>query len=347
MAWKTGDKVGENGKYTIEKRLGSGRFAITYLAYYTQGEGKRKGQRVVIKTIKDDWLEEHTAEQRQELNEKLNKEAMKLSSIKHPHIVRLLETSIFYRSYSDAEGKQQPIICLPLEYIAGVDLDSLAQRHLPEKKALSYIRQIGSALIAIHQQDLLHLDVKPDNILVRLDNHKAVLIGFEFAREIGDPVHMASRKLQKKNEYAAPEWDEEKQQELTKSSDVYSLAATLYRLLTGEKPPTAQQRKASEDIRNKLKEFEVSKPVRDAINSAMEVEPDSRTETVQAFLTELGMGRYSIPLDILADPRWQGVAALIGAATLFVTAMLGFMTLKNSPVSPELEPTTNQLKIKN
>lgn len=341
MVWKTGDQVGENGKYTIEKRLGSGRFAATYLAYYTQGEGKRKGQRVVIKTIKDDWLESHPADDQEALNEKLNKEAMKLSSIKHPHIVRLLEKSIFYRVYSDAEGKQHKIICLPLEYIAGVDLDSLAQRHLPERKALSYIRQIGSALIAIHQQDLLHLDVKPNNILVRLDNHQAVLIGFEFAREIGDPVHMASRDIQKKNEYAAPEWDEEKQQELTNSSDVYSLAATLYRLLTGEKPPMAQQ----QDIRNKLKEFAISETVRDAIKSALEIEPDNRTKTVQAFLKKLGIGRYSIPLDILADSRWQGVAALIGAATLFVTAILGIMTLKNSPVSPPIEPPPIEQKV--
>ena len=164
--WSKGYEL-NNGNYTLEKELGRGGFGITYLAK------DRRGKRVVIKTLLDrDLLHRNNL---LEFWGIFANEAVKLAQCSrgNPHIVRLSEGII-------REGE---LPCIIMEYIEGETLfDLVAQQGvLAEKEALVYIGQIGSALRDIHQQGLLHRDVKPQNIMLRKDGSGAVLIDFGIA----------------------------------------------------------------------------------------------------------------------------------------------------------------------
>lgn len=129
-----------------------------------------------------------------------------------------------------------------LEYVDGEDLASRVENQgtLPEAEALRYIQHIGEALTAVHNNGLLHRDVKPQNIMVRFGKSEAVLIDFGIAR------NFVFDQTKKHTEYLTPGFGPiEQYEQLAKRgayTDVYALAATLYFLLTGEVPEQAPTR---------------------------------------------------------------------------------------------------------
>ncbi|NEO22702.1 MULTISPECIES: AAA-like domain-containing protein [unclassified Moorena] len=223
--WLPGYRL-QNGKYTIEKKLGEGGLGITYLA-----RNNKTGDRIVIKTIGNDALRQNNLLEYWKI---FANEAVKLAqcSCGNPHLVSLCEEII-------REGE---LPCLIMEYIEGETLSALVKRQgvLSEEKALLYIQQIGSALWDIHQQGLLHRDVKPNNIMVRNDGSGAVLIDLGIATKFVPGVtqtHLCGRTPG----YAPLEQYEWRSQQ-GPYTDVYALAATLYVLLTGKKPVSADDR---------------------------------------------------------------------------------------------------------
>ena len=110
---------------------------------------------------------------------------------------------------------------------------------LAEDKALLYIGQIGSALMEIHQQGLLHRDVKPHNIMIRQDGQGAVLIDFGIAKKFVSGVTQTFLPALTPG-YAPIEQYEWRSRQDT-YTDVYALAASLYFALTGQKPVTADE----------------------------------------------------------------------------------------------------------
>ncbi len=227
MVWREGRKLKGN-RYTIERVLGRGLSAITYLAFDSEGK------RVVIKTLSDEILMQLQAnpDDIKKLQDRLFQEGTKLAQCQHRHVVRCLG-----EPFRERDGSQE-FVCVPMEYIAGVDLASLPQRQLSEAEALGYIRQIGEALVCVHSQGLLHRDVKPTNILVRQETGEAVLIDFDLARE--NNTQMSSRG-NIFDGFAPPELYLSSLN-IDVRSDIYSLAATLYVLLTGVTPPKAENR---------------------------------------------------------------------------------------------------------
>lgn len=127
------------------------------------------GRYVVIKTLNDTVQKRSnfTKFQQDFLNE-----ALRLAKCSHPHTVQIYEV------------KEGALWCMVMEYIDGEDLFSRVENQgtLPEAEALRYIQQIGEALTVVHSNDLLHRDVKPDNIMVRFGKSEAVLIDFGIAR---------------------------------------------------------------------------------------------------------------------------------------------------------------------
>ena len=147
MAWKPGQKL-QRGKYTIEKALGQGGFGITYLVK------DKQGNQLVIKTL-NDWLQrqyDFAKFQQDFLNE-----ALRLAKFRHPYIVRV-----------DEAIQEGDLWGMVMEYIDGEDLAHRVwhQGVLPESEALRYIQQIGEALTLVHNNGLLHRDIKPLNIMV-------------------------------------------------------------------------------------------------------------------------------------------------------------------------------------
>jgi len=262
MAWKLGQQL-QDGKYTIEKKLGHGGFGITYLAK------DKKDNSFVIKTL----LKEPEADSDdfdKFLQDFIN-EAIKLAKCSHhPHIVKVYECI-----------KEGDIWGMVMEYIEGEELGNLGI--LSEFQALEYIQQIGEALTVVHQNGLLHRDVTPKNILVRNNKSEAVLIDFGIAREFSP--NLTQTHTAYKTAFYAPIEQYNERAKRGAFTDVYALAATLYKVLTGKEPESAISRMMGEPLAppNKLNP-NISDRVHKAILKGLELQSENRPQSVQEWL---------------------------------------------------------------
>jgi serine/threonine protein kinase len=268
MVWKPGTQL-HGGKYTIQKVLGYGQFGITYLAR------EKDSDAVVIKTPNDESLNGPDFNRLQQV---FVQEAVKLAKCKHPHIVE-----------AEAPFQENGVWCIAMEYIDGSDLESRAQTILPEDEALDYIQQIGEALIVVHQNGLLHRDIQPQNIMIRAGKAEAVLIDFGLAREFDHDLTVT--RTEEIVEGFAPLELYSRQADRGAYTDIYSLGATLYVLLTGQLPASAKDRKLSNVRLIVPKEInpQISNRVNQGILWAMALDAKDRPQTVEEWLDSLGL----------------------------------------------------------
>ncbi|MEY2911683.1 MAG: Serine/threonine-protein kinase [Cyanobacteriota bacterium] len=159
MAWVRGDQL-QNGRYTIERELKTGRFGVNYIAK------NRQDDLLLLKTLDVNSLTSLSESDKERLETMFMKEAVKLTLCQHEHIVK------FYEPFKEAGYS-----CLVMEYIPGETLDKLGK--ISPEQALIYIQQIGEALTIVHQHNLIHGDVQPENIILRAGKSEAVLIDFD------------------------------------------------------------------------------------------------------------------------------------------------------------------------
>jgi serine/threonine protein kinase len=263
MAWTPG-QVLQGGKYTIEHRLGQGGFGITYLAK------DKKGNLVVIKTLKD--TEPNRLDFDQHQQDFVN-QALRLKGCQHPHIVKVYELI--------KEGELWGIV---MEYIAGETLANCGI--LSESEALHYIEQIGDALSFVHENRLLHRDVKPQNIMVRSGQAEAVLIDFGIAREFVPDLTL-THTTNLTPTYAPPEQYNSRAR-WSPCTDIYALAATLYKLLTGKPPASSVSRVIGSTL---MPPQQLNPSISDRVNAAilqgMNLKPENRPQSVQEWLALL------------------------------------------------------------
>jgi serine/threonine protein kinase len=267
MAWLSGQQL-QDGKYTIEKELGEGGFGITYRARDNQGNY------VVIKTLND--AIQKRADFAKFQQDFLN-EAIKLAKCSHPHIVQIYEVI-----------HENDLWCMVMEYIDGEDLGSLVENQgiLSESEALRYIQQIGSALTVVHDNGLLHRDIKPQNIMLRSGKSEAVLIDFGIAREFSQ--NLTQTHTQMLADGFAPIEQYDKKAKRGAFTDVYALAATLYSVLTGELPTISPMRAIGTELAEAKKiNSSISDRVNHAIIKGMEIKPENRPQSVQDWLCML------------------------------------------------------------
>ncbi|MEG4343634.1 serine/threonine-protein kinase [Microcoleus sp. A003_D6] len=268
--WPTGQQL-HNGKYIIEEILGGGGFGVTYRA-----QNSKEGKVVAIKTL--NAISQGKPNFR-ELQTKFMNEALCLATCKHPHVVRVYE--VFPEMAGDIE-----LWCMVMELIDGIDLAGHLEDNgiLSETKALQIIQQVGDALTFVHKQGLTHLDVKPQNIMLRKRGLSAVLIDFGLARQVTTPGKLRTNSNSGIECYAPIELLE-KRAELGSYTDVYSLAATLYVMLTGELPFPSLFRKQNIPLTPpKQHNDKISDRVNAAIIKGMELEPQNRPQSVQEWL---------------------------------------------------------------
>jgi len=293
--WPPGQQLHQR-KYLIEEILGGGGFGVTYRA-----QNLKEGKAVAIKTLNANVQGKPNF---REFQTKFVNEALSLAKCSHPHVVQVYE--VFPETVGNIE-----LWCMVMELIDGIDLASHLEDHgiLSEEKALPIIQQVGSALSFVHQQGFTHLDVKPQNIMIRtppspplvrggvrenipfssstLDKGGqggAVLIDFGLARQVTAPGKLRTNSNSGTECYAPIELLE-KRAELGAYTDVYSLAATLYVMLTGELPFPSQFRKQNIAL-TPPKQFnsEISDRVNAAIVKGMELSPQNRPQSVQEWL---------------------------------------------------------------
>lgn len=289
MVWQAGQSLYRN-RYTVQGKLGSGGFGITYLVK----DGK--GREWVVKTLKDEVMtNEEYADYRDKYLRDFKDEAFRLAICRHRHIVQI-ENSFTHQDFP----------CILMEYIQGIDLWQRLKKQgaLSEAEAVRYIRQIGEALIVVHDKGLLHRDLKPHNIMVRPTQDEAVLIDFGIAREfISDLTQTHSIAL---TPGFAPIEQYDEQGHRGEYTDVYALAATFVTLITGSPPPPSFMRA----VRDRFQvPTGVSAAVQKAIQEGMAVQPEERTQTVEDWLDLLqvstpsfgGMQKQELRFDLGQD----------------------------------------------
>jgi serine/threonine-protein kinase len=177
---------------------------------------------VVIKTLNEAIVQDPNYA---DFLRKFQDEARRLAICNHPHIVRVSDFFI--------ETDRAYIV---MEYIQGVSLDRIIfpNQPLPEATAIRYIQQVSDALKVVHQNGLLHRDVKPENIMLRQGTQDVVLIDFGTAREFAlggaqTQTSMVSSGYTPIEQYLP-------HANRSPATDIYGLAATLYSLLTAQVP---------------------------------------------------------------------------------------------------------------
>jgi serine/threonine-protein kinase len=307
-------KTLQRGKYTLEQEIGRGGFGITYKATH-----QFLGQPVVVKTL-NELLRQ--APQFGKFQRQFQDEARRLAACVHPNIVRVSDFFI-----------EDGLPFMVMDYIPGQTLAKVVfpDCPLPETLAIHYIRQIGAALEAVHQKNLLHRDVKPQNIILRQGTQEVVLIDFGIAREFTPGstqthTNMVSEGYAPIEQYLA-------HAPRTPATDVYALAATLYAILTAKVPVAASLRDRVSMPTVRQVNPRLSVDVERAIISGMEIEAVNRPATVADWLAQLPH-TYS--------QNFSGSSTGGGRQTKN-SIILGFLSQSSQPGVSVLEPPANDV----
>lgn len=212
-----------------------------------------------------------------------------------------------------------------MEYLDGGDLRHYVSKNgaLSESEALSKIIPIARAVEHLHKDGMLHLDIKPDNIVLKEDATTGeiipVLIDFGIAKHFDRHGKPTSRPIAKgaSDGYAPME----QYTEITKFApeiDIYALGATLYFCLTNTNPPKAFDIPSNDTLLVKLP-IGVSQRVKDAIVNAMQRSSYDRTKTVQSFLSSIKQV-YTLPIgtELRSPIQKYRIVEILGETSLYI-----------------------------
>ena len=233
------------GKYKITEKLGQGGFGIAYRAHHLSlkrdvcikeffysdlCERAQNSIDVTIITKSSEKLNMVNS-----FKKKFTKEAQRLAKFQHPNIVQVLDTF-----------EENNTAYFVMEYLDGGSLEELINRNgaLSEEKAKQFILPIIDALDTVHEKKLLHLDLKPANIILR-KNQSPVLIDFGISKYLENRSDTEYTKTTApvgiSKGYAPLEQYGGSISDFSKATDVYSLCATIYKVVTGLTPPEPLQ----------------------------------------------------------------------------------------------------------
>lgn len=217
------------GPYTITRHLGGGGMGEVYLA-----RDDRFGRDVAIKILKRSFAGDT------EYLVRFEREARIAARLNHPNAVQVYDTLVF-------EGRP----CIVMAYVRGADLSGyLKQRgSLPVREALEIARQLADALAHAHRQDLVHRDVKPDNVLLLAEDgsgsgrHRVMLTDFGLMKSIrakGSDAPAGGTHTQEGVFLGTPDYVSPEQAlavaEVDSRTDIWALGVVLYEMLSGTRP---------------------------------------------------------------------------------------------------------------
>ena len=276
-----------NGTYRILKKLGQGSFGITYLAEHTA-----QGKKVAIKEFfmkginsrSDDGSITGMTNGSFSYNygQKFKREVRNLAKLEHPNIVRVTD-------YFEENNTYYYV----MDFIEGDNLNDYLNSHtVSENEAIAIIKDVASALTYMHDQHhMLHLDLKPGNVMRRASDGHIFLIDFGLSKHYsndGQPETSTTIGLGTLGYAPIEQGNQARGGEFRPTIDVYALGATLYKLLTGETPPAASDVLADKELlSNKLKQKGISQSVTNLVMEAMEPVVKNRIPTVNEFSRRL------------------------------------------------------------
>lgn len=279
MELKQGTQL-QGGRYVIGKVLGQGGFGITYSAVQTTLDAKVAIKEFFMKELhgRDESTSKvfvgsaGSSDLVERFRLKFIKEARNIYRLKHKNIISVID--VF-----EENGTAYYV----MEYLEGGSLaDKVKSGALRESDALRYIRQVASALDFIHGKQMMHLDVKPANILLDGDGN-AVLIDFGLAKQYDSEGEQTSTTPVGISHGYAPmeQYKRGGVSHFSPATDIYSLGATLFKLVTGDTPP-----EASDVMNDGLPEISanVSQKVKDALVATMQFRVKDRPQSIDEFL---------------------------------------------------------------
>jgi serine/threonine protein kinase len=220
-----------NGRFSILQRIARGSYAEIYLAR-NLAPRPDEPETVIVKALNFSLQGDPDPDLERTLIENIELEAQTMKRFSHDHIVRLFACG----AALDQDGRE--FYYLVLEYMSGGSLAQFCRaRPLTFEQALDYTAQICSALSYAHANDVLHRDVKPNNIMLSADRRKVKLLDFGTARLLSSDNGLITKVGT--DTYAAPEHyslSNRPRVKLTPAVDVYALAKNVYFMLSGATP---------------------------------------------------------------------------------------------------------------
>ena len=298
---------------TVHEEIGEGGFGVVYRATQT-GLVQR---RVALKVLKP-GIDTRAVLKRFSL------ERQTLASLEHPYIAR------FYQAGETAKGYPW----FTMEYILGEPITDALATSSPEF-ALSIFLKVCDAVSFAHEKGIFHRDLKPTNILVTPDGTPKI-IDFGVAKAtLTDPIPGTTLYTADEEKIGTPGYSPPEQGDaLDARSDVFSLGATLFELLTGITPPESLPiPKAS-----KLSLKELTSDFDHVLQKAMSAKPEDRYQTVKEFSLDLD--------NILSGNKTTARPGLLTKKTILVAAAIavssvGAYLIQTNTSSAPLEPTTS------
>ncbi|WP_220139888.1 ADP-ribosylglycohydrolase family protein [Nocardia huaxiensis] len=206
--------------YRIDREVGRGGMGAVYVA-----RDPRLPRWIALKLLHREMFGDT------ETRFRFEREADVIAQLEHPNVITVHD-----------RGCEDDQLWIAMQFVDGTDCHSLDPREVSPERAVQIIMQTAAALDYAHGKGILHRDVKPANILLSPTagvgfSERALLSDFGIARVLGETAHQrltATGKLNATLAYASPE--QLTAEQLDHRSDQYSLACTLFRLLTGQAP---------------------------------------------------------------------------------------------------------------
>lgn len=201
------------GRYEIEERIGAGGMAIVYKAKDTL-----LNRTVAIKVLREQFGSDEGFIRR------FRREAQSAASLSHHNIVSIYDV-----------GKDGEADYIVMEYVKGHTLKEVIRSKAPfsTERAIYIVRQIADALAHAHANNIIHRDIKPQNILVTMDG-RAKVTDFGIARAASSATLTHTGDIVGSVHYLSPE--QAKGAQTNEQSDIYSLGIILFELITGKVP---------------------------------------------------------------------------------------------------------------
>ena len=276
-------------RYHIERELGAGGMATVYLA-----EDLRNHRRVAVKVLRSDLSALLGTD-------RFLNEIRVTANLQHPHVLPLFDSG-------EADGQ----LFYVMPYVEGEALSDRIEREkqLPVEEAVRIAREVASALDYAHRHGVIHRDIKPANIL--LQDGTALVSDFGIALAVSNAggARLTETGLSLGTPYYMSPEQATGDRQLDARSDVYSLGAVLYEMLTGDPPHTGSTAQA-------VIAAVVTEPPRDVAARRPRIAPHV-AEAVHRALEKLPADRYATAADFAR--ALEGPAATTGRTTAFRAA---------------------------
>jgi beta-lactam-binding protein with PASTA domain len=300
-----------SGRYELGRQLGSGGMARVYL-----GHDRLLDRQVAIKVLSEPYASDP------QFVERFRREASHAAGLNHPNIVAVYDRGEVDGSYF-----------IVMEYLAGPDLKQVIRQRapLPPLEAIDDAQQILAALGAAHRRDVIHRDVKPQNVLVAEDGHLKVT-DFGIARAGAETDMTEAGSVIGTAQYLSPE--QARGDEVTAASDCYAVGIVLYEMLTGRVPfdggppvAVAMKQISDEPVSPRIVEPSVPRELEAVVLRSLAKRPSERYRTAEEMSRALAEARAAID-------GTGGTTRVMGAAGAAAGGTTGQMTAATRVAGP-------------